>query len=258
MNKYYRCCALRIGSLQLSRSCCAAKDAFADLAHAKVGQPTGAFGSGRLAQMIKDCHISASFFFSLEVLNLKDVNFMFSSRLAKQRVFGCGFHSLGFCGSSCGCPTTFVHKARSTFLIWLLSTPNRMQRTKFSALAKVYCVFLDILCVRAVRTWWRWEYLEVTFPTCSEEPCNGTMSTRPADVGDHRNVAFVPLRLALKMGKVFLSTNMISRGLDFFPSKAAHKWNLAPGDHDGIAVHGSPGRCFTQAWSQMQDMHLHC
>eukprot|EP00434_Breviolum_minutum_P042992 symbB.v1.2.038292.t1/scaffold5915.1/size22486/1 len=67
----------KIGSLQLSRSCRAAKDAFADLAHAKVGQPTRAFGSGRLA---------------------------------RQHVFGCGFHTLGLCGSSCGCPTTFVHK----------------------------------------------------------------------------------------------------------------------------------------------------
>ena len=57
MKKYNRCGALRIGSLQLSRSCRAAKDAFADLAHAKVGQPTRAFGFGRLAQMIKDCHL---------------------------------------------------------------------------------------------------------------------------------------------------------------------------------------------------------
>ena len=73
MNKYYRCGTFRIGSLQLSRSCRAAKDAFADLAHAKVGQPTRAFGSGRLAQMIKDCHLRKLL---LEVLNLKDVRWM--------------------------------------------------------------------------------------------------------------------------------------------------------------------------------------
>ena len=49
----------RIGSLQLGRSCRAAKDAFADLAHATVGQPTRAFGPGRLAQLMTDYHISS-------------------------------------------------------------------------------------------------------------------------------------------------------------------------------------------------------
>ena len=38
-----------------------------------------------------------------------------------------------------------------------------------------------------------WDFLEVAFPRCSQEPCNGTMVTRPSEAtGSHSNIVSVP------------------------------------------------------------------